>query len=221
MAIPVLILGNSGTGKSASMRNFPAGSVGVFNVQGKPFPFPGGNKLARVDTDDYAKIAAGLKAAQVRSMVVDDAQYLMANQFMRTASQIGYQKFTDMAQNYWNLIQTAISLPNDKIVYFLQHIELDANGNEKAKTIGKMLDEKITVEGMFTIVLKTNMTDGVYSFVTHNTGHDTVKSPMGMFEQDLIPNDLYEVDKIIRNYYGLKPLVDAVNNSKKGEEKKK
>lgn len=221
MAIPVLILGNSGTGKSASMRNFPAGSVGVFNVQGKPFPFPGGNKLGRVDTDDYAKIMAGLKAAQVRSIVVDDAQYLMANQFMRTAAQIGYQKFTNMAQNYWNLIQTAISLPNDKIVYFLQHIELDVNGNEKAKTIGKMLDEKITVEGMFTIVLKTNMTDGVYSFVTHNTGHDTVKSPMGMFEQDLIPNDLYEVDKIIRNYYGLKPLVDAIDNNKKGEEKKK
>lgn len=209
MGVPVLILGNSGTGKSASLRNFPAGSVGVFNVQGKPFPFKGGGKLAKVNTDDYSVITAGLQSAKARSIIIDDAQYLMANQFMRTASVVGYQKFTDMALAYWSLIQAAIKLPEDKIVYLLQHLELDVNGNEKAKTIGKLLDEKITVEGLFTIVLKTAVSDGVYSFVTHNTGHDTVKSPMGMFETDLIPNDLYEVDKVIRAYYGMKPLVEG------------
>lgn len=214
MGVPVLILGNSGTGKSASLRNFPAGSVGVFNVQGKPFPFKDGGKLAKVNTDDYSVITAGLQSAKARSIIIDDAQYLMANQFMRTASVVGYQKFTDMALAYWNLIQAAIKLPEDKIVYLLQHLELDVNGNEKAKTIGKLLDEKITVEGLFTIVLKTAVSDGVYSFVTHNTGHDTVKSPMGMFETDLIPNDLYEVDKVIRAYYGMKPLVEG--GGKKG-----
>ena len=117
----------------------------------------------------------------------------------------GYQKFTDIAQNFWTLVQMVIhELPEDVIVYFLGHIERDANGNEKFKTIGKMLDEKITVEGMFTIVLKTSVQEGQYLFATRNNGSDTVKSPIGLFDESYIDNDLKAVDAAIRDYYNLK-----------------
>ena len=116
---------------------------------------------------------------------------------------IGYQKFTDMALNYFTLIKSAAALPDDKIVYFLGHSETDVNGNEKFKTIGKMLDEKVTLEGLFTIVLKTVVQDGKYQFSTKNSGQDTVKSPMGLFDDALIDNDLAAVDAAIREYYGI------------------
>ena len=115
----------------------------------------------------------------------------------------GYQKFTDMALNYYTLVKAAAALPSDKIVYFMGHSDTDANGNEKFKTIGKMLDEKVTLEGMFTIVLKTVVTDGKYQFSTRNSGQDTVKTPLGMFNDVLIDNDLAMVDKTIREYYGI------------------
>lgn len=202
MGIPVLILGESGSGKSASLRNFTPDQVGIFNVGGKPLPFR--SKLKSVSTDNYATIMNGLKAMKSPSAVIDDAQYLMANEFMRRCKEIGYQKFTDMATSYWQLVQTVVKdLPADRIVYFLSHIERDQNGNEKCKTIGKMLDEKITVEGMFTVVLKTHVQDGRYTFVTQTNGMDTVKSPMGMFDQLEIDNDLSMVDKTIREYYGI------------------
>lgn len=202
MGIPVLILGESGSGKSASLRNFSPDQVGIFNVGSKPLPFR--SKLKFVNTDSYATIMNGLKAMKSPSAVIDDAQYLMANEFMRRCKEIGYQKFTDMATSYWKLVQAVIKeLPRDRIVYFLSHIERDQNGNEKCKTIGKMLDEKITVEGMFTVVLKTHVQDGHYTFVTQTNGQDTVKSPIGMFETLEIDNDLAMVDKTIREYYSI------------------
>lgn len=204
MGLPVLILGESGTGKSASMRNFKKGDVAVINVAGKPLPFK--TKLDSVATDSYNDIKRHFKDLaknKVTRIVVDDAQYLMANEFMRRATERGYDKFTEIAQNFWSLVNAVKDLPNDVVVYFLAHIERDQNGNEKIKTIGKLLDEKITVEGMFTIVLKTNVTDGVYSFLTQNSGHDTVKSPIGMFPSYAIDNDLKYVDEKIRNYYEL------------------
>lgn len=199
MAIPVLILGESGTGKSASLRNFELGDLKVINVANKPLPFK--NKFESISTDDYRKIIAELKLNKKKVTVIDDAQYLMANEFMRRATERGFDKFTEIAQNFWSLVNMVKELPGDQVVYFLAHIERDANGNEKIKTIGKLLDEKITVEGMFTIVLKTNVTDGVYSFITQNSGHDTVKSPIGMFPSIVIDNDLKYVDEKIRNYY--------------------
>lgn len=204
MGLPVLILGESGTGKSASMRNFSEKDVAVINVAGKPLPFK--NKINCETTDDYRKVRNHLKAITeqgCKSIVIDDAQYLMSNEFMRRAMEKGYDKFTEIAQNFWTLVNSIKELPNDVIVYFLAHIERDQNGNEKIKTIGKLLDEKITVEGMFTIVLKTNVMDGVYSFLTQNSGHDTVKSPIGMFPTFAIDNDLKYVDEKIRNYYEL------------------
>lgn len=208
MGIPVMILGESGSGKSASLRNFKPEEVGVFNVGGKPFPFR--SNLKKIDTDDYKTIMGGLAAMKAPAAVIDDAQYLMANEFMRRSKEIGYQKYTEMATSYWNLVQMVIkNLPPDRIVYFLSHVERDQNGNEKCKTIGRMLDEKITVEGMFTVVLKTRVKDGHYAFVTQTNGQDTVKSPMGMFDAVEIDNDLAMVDRIIRDYYGLNKPQEA------------
>lgn len=201
MAIIVMVYGQSGTGKSTSLRNFKSEDVCIVNVSGKPLPFK--NKHKTFNTDDYMAIETAIKKAPAKSIVIDDATYLMTGEYMRTAKVTGYQKFTDLALNYYTLVKTAAALPDDKIVYFMGHSDIDSNGNEKFKTIGKLLDEKITLEGMFTIVLKTVVTDGKYQFSTRNSGQDTVKTPMGMFNEPLIDNDLAAVDKAIRDYYEL------------------
>ena len=203
MAIPVLILGESGTGKSASMRNCTPERFGIINVSRKPLPFRSSFKT--YDTDDYAKIVGALKNGCAPSIVIDDSQYLMVNAFMRRSNEKGYEKYTDIAHAHWNLIDFVIGkMPPEKIVYFMSHVDRDQQGNEKAKTVGRMIDQYITLEGLFTIVLKTRVTDGRYTFQTHNSGFDTVKTPLGMFEQDEIDNDLMAVDDIIREYYDLK-----------------
>jgi hypothetical protein len=135
--------------------------------------------------------------------VIDDATYLMVNEFMRNAKVTGYQKYTDMAYNFNNLIDVAAKLPDDKIVYFIGHSDQMDDGREHFKTIGKMLDNYVTLEGKFAIVLKTVVKDGQYYFSTQNSGQDTVKSPMGMFDAATIPNDLKAVDEAIRAYYGI------------------
>lgn len=204
MAIPVLILGESGTGKSCSMRNFNAGEVAIMNVSKKALPFR--TELKTYDSDDYGKIIGMIKIAVgkgIKSIVIDDSQYLMVNAFMRRSNETGYQKYTDMARTHWDLIEFIKTLSPDVIVYMMSHIDRDQNGNEKAKTVGKMIDQYITLEGEFTIVLKTKAQDGRYFFQTHNGGFDTVKSPFGMFEDDFIDNDLKLVDQTIRTYYNL------------------
>lgn len=201
MGIPVLIIGESGSGKSTSLRNFSKDEIGLINVSGKPLPFR--SDIQPINTDSYNTIVRALTRANKKIYIIDDAQYLMVNEFMRSAKITGYQKFTDIALNFWELVQEAKKMPDDRIIYFLGHVERDNNGNEKFKTIGKMLDEKITVEGMFTIVLKTQVNNGKYQFATQTNGQDTVKSPMGMFEEPAIDNDLKFVDTTIREYYGL------------------
>lgn len=202
MAIPVLILGESGTGKTASLRNCTPARFGIINVSKKPLPFR--STLKPYNTDDYGKIVGALKLAKTPSIVIDDSQYLMVNAFMRRSKETGYQKYTDIANSHWNLIDFIInSVPDNMIVYLMSHIDRDQNGNEKAKTVGKMIDQYITLEGLFTIVLKTHVMDGKYTFLTHNSGFDTVKSPLGMFEADEIDNDLLLVDDAIRSYYNL------------------
>ena len=196
-----MIYGQSGTGKSTSLRNFADDEVAVINVSGKPLPFR--NKLTTYDTDSYTKISSALGKIERKSIVIDDATYLMVNEFMRTAKVAGYQKYTDMAVNFNSLVAQASQLENDKIVYFLGHSDLKDDGTEHFKTIGKMLDNYVTVEGKFTIVLKTVVQDGKYYFSTHNSGQDTVKSPLGMFEDNYVDNDLKAVDTIIREYYGI------------------
>ena len=202
MALPVLILGESGTGKTTSLRNCTPDRFGIINVSKKPLPFR--SALKPYNTDDYGKIIGALKLAKTQSIVIDDSQYLMVNAFMRRSKETGYQKYTDIANAHWNLIDFIInSLPDNMIVYLMSHVDRDQNGNEKAKTVGKMIDQYITLEGLFTIVLKTHVMDGKYTFLTHNSGFDTVKSPLGMFDTDEIDNDLLLVDDTIRGYYNL------------------
>lgn len=201
MGIPVLILGESGAGKSASMRNFDVNEVGIFNVASKPLPFR--KKIPKVDGATYGTIIKTLSAPKLKKYVIDDSQYLLCFEMFRTANETGYQKFTNMALNFYNLIQFIIAkTPPDVIVYFLHHTETTADGKVKAKTIGKMLDEKLTVEGLFSIVLMCQ-TDGVsHKFITQSDGCTTAKSPMEMFDNE-IDNDLKFVDAKIREYYEL------------------
>lgn len=202
MGIPVLILGESGTGKTASLRNCTAERFGLINVGKKPLPFRGG--LKPYNTDDYGKIVGALKTAKVPSAVIDDSQYLMVNAFMRRAFETGYGKYTEIAKSHVDLINFVIdSLPDNMIVYFMSHLERDQQGNERAKTVGKMIDQYVTLEGLFTIVFKTHVANGRYTFITHNSGFDTVKTPIGMFAEDEIDNDLVLVDDTIREFYGL------------------
>lgn len=210
MAVLVMVYGQSGTGKSTSLRNFEPEDVSVINVSGKPMPFR--KKLPVCITNDYRAIMSGLPKIKTPSIVIDDATYLMVGEFMRNAKVTGYQKFTDMALNFNNLLEMARMLPPEKIVYFLGHSDQADDGREHFKTIGKMLDNYVTVEGMFSIVLKTVVKDGQYYFSTQNNGQDTVKSPMDMFDKDLIPNDLKMVDQTIREYYGME--VKADDNSR-------
>lgn len=203
MATAVLILGQSGTGKSYSMKNFNEDEICLISVQKSLLPFR--KKFTEtVVTDKYSEIINAMKATKKKVIVIDDTQYLMCNEFMRRATERGYDKFTEIAQNFWSLVvQEVNNLPSDVIVYLLCHTATDENGVEKMKTIGKLVDEKITPEGLFTIVLKTAVSDGNYAFVTQNNGKDTVKSPEGMFTTYAINNDLKYVDEKIRNYYEL------------------
>ncbi len=200
MGIPVLILGESGSGKSTSMRNFEPDEVGIFNVASKPLPFR--KKMKKVDGASYGIILTALKAPKLKTYVIDDSQYLLCFEMFAKAKETGYNKFTDMALNFYNLIQFIIrQTPPDVIVYFLHHTETDGD-KVRAKTVGKMLNEKLTVEGLFSIVLLCQ-TDGVsHTFVTQSDGSSTAKSPMEMFPLT-IDNDLKLVDGEIRKYYEL------------------
>lgn len=211
MGIPVLILGESGTGKSASMRNMSEDTV-IIQAVSKPLPFkssfkrrtaenPSGNIVATDDWQRIIKTIQGASNAGRKCIVIDDFQYVMANEFMRRTNERGFDKFTEIANHAWQIITVCQSLPDDVHVYFLAHTEAGDAGRVKMKTIGKMLDEKITVEGLFTIVLRTHVDDGRYMFSTQNNGSDTVKSPMGLFAETYIENDLNAVNTAITQYY--------------------
>lgn len=211
MGIPVLIMGESGSGKSASLRNFEPEDVSIFNVAAKPLPFR--KKLPVMATADYETICKSIQKSQKKAFVIDDSQFLMCFESFAKAKETGYGKFTDMALHFYNLVQFVIrGTAPDVIVYFLHHTEVDGNtGKVKAKTLGKMLDSQLTLEGLFAIVLNC-VTDGKnHSFVTQSDGLTTSKSPMEMFDP-VIDNDLKLVDQTIRDYYGL-----SENNNKKGE----
>ena len=201
MGIPVLILGESGSGKSASMRNFDVSEIGIFNVASKPLPFR--KKLNKIDNAGYDTIYKSLSKPKLKTYVIDDSQYLMAFEMFAKVNEIGYGKFTQMAKNFYDLLQFIIrSAPDDVIVYYLHHVDRDDNGKIKAKTSGKMLDNQLTLEGLFGIVLMAKAENGKYTFITQSDGTNTAKSPMEMFEYE-IDNDLQLVDKKIREYYEL------------------
>ena len=201
MGLPVLIVGESGSGKSTSLRNFDPSEIGVFNVASKPLPFR--KKLPVMNGASYESIAKSLSSPKLNKYVIDDSQFLLCFELFRTVNDIGYQKFTNMALNFYNLIQFVIyNTPPNVIVYFLHHAETTADGKVKAKTIGKMLDEKLTVEGLFSIVLFCQYDGITHKFITQSDGKTTAKSPMDMFELEM-DNDLKLVDTKIREYYEL------------------
>jgi hypothetical protein len=201
MGVPVLVLGTSGSGKSTSMRNFDEKEIGIFNVAGKPLPFR--KKLPKLDNASYAAIIKGLTSPKLKVYVIDDSQYLMAFESFDHAKETGYGKFTNMALNFRNLIDFIVrKVPDDVIVYMLHHTELTDDGKIKAKTLGKMLDNQLTVEGLFSIVLLCQVEGSEHYFITNSDGSNPAKSPMDMFELK-IDNDLKYVDTTIREYYGM------------------
>lgn len=218
MAKSVLILGRSGTGKSTSMRNFKDEELAVVNVVGKELPFRS-ELQSVVNTADYDIIKKKILGTTKKSIVIDDAGYLITKQFMDNHSTVGggnavFQLYNDMADKFWMLIDFIKNkLPADKIVYIIMHEDYDERGGVKPKTIGKLLDEKVCIEGLFTIVLRSCINDGQYQFCTKNQGSDATKSPMGMFDEEYIDNDLALIDKRIRDYYNMNKK-EEVNGQK-------
>lgn len=221
MGLPVLIIGKSGSGKSASLRNCVNNdNFNVINVLNKPFPFRGTIKSGT--TDDYQQVMKWLVQFPASSIVIDDAGYLITNMFMNGHANAGsgnavFAFYNKIADHFWNLIEfIKASVPADKIVYIIMHEDTDDFGNIKPKTIGKLLDEKVCVEGMFTIVLRCVTENGKHYFLTQTTESDVAKTPIDMFKDVKIDNDLLLVDKAIREYYN----IPAKKPEVKKEEKK-
>lgn len=205
MAEKILIMGESGTGKSTSIRNCNPLTTAIVNPVGKPLPFKGSKNFTTLNGVTNADKICDFMKEQARAgkkiIVVDDFQYILAIPFMNRIKETGWDKYNDFGSNYFNIIDVCRELPDDVCVYYLTHCETLDNGLTTVKLIGKLLREKITVEGLFTIVLKTGVSEGKYYFFTQNSGKDTVKSPLGMFDAFSIDNDLAYVDAKIRNYY--------------------
>jgi hypothetical protein len=202
MGVPVLVMGESGSGKTFSLRNFQPDEVGIFSVEKGRLPFKGDFKVKKRAT--YKDISSIFKDPKLKRYVIDDAQYLMVNTLFDRAKEVGYAKYTDLAIEFRNLIHGInYSLPDDVIVYILHHTETDSNtGKVKAKTVGKMIDQYLTLEGCFDIVLLAETDGKEHYFVTQSDGNTTAKSPYGMFPLK-IDNDLAAVDKAIREFWGL------------------
>ena len=212
MAIPVFVIGRSGSGKTYSIKNFKADEVGVISVEKGRLPFKTDIKTVKIPKDftvntnaqlnaaKYAWIEMIINKSKAKSIIIDDSQYLLVNELFDRSKEKGYDKFTDIAVNFRNLVHFVNDMPDDdKIVYFLHHSESDTDGREKAKTVGRMLDEKLTLEGCFDIVIYCQD----HKFYTQAEGMSTAKTPEGLFDDVEIPNDLKAVDKAIREYYGL------------------
>ena len=207
MATPVLIIGKSGSGKSTSLRNCVGNDDwNLIRVLNKPLPFKG--KVNGWTTDDYQTVMKALSQSKAKNIVLDDAGYLITNHFMRGHSSAGagngvFTLYNNIGDYFWNLIQFIIKLPEDKIVYVMMHEDKNDFGDIKPKTIGKLIDEKVCLEGMFTIVLRCIEESGKHLFVTQASDGAVSKSPMGMFETLTIDNDLLLVEKAVREYYEL------------------
>ena len=200
-SVPILLIGASGTGKSTSLRNFTRDEVAVVNVLGKPLPFKSDIKAPQCD--DYAKILKAIDDTKKKTVVIDDAGYLITNEFMGKSSIKGFDKYNEMANNVFNLINGIKKLKGGKTVYIIMHEDTNEDGDVKPKTIGKLLDDKVNLQGMFTICIRSMFENGNYIFRLKTNGQDCVKTPFGMFENDEMENDLKAFDKVVREYYDL------------------
>lgn len=206
MAQKILIMGESGTGKSTSLRNLDPEITAVVNPVGKPLPFKSSNgKFTMLNNETKSSNITAWMKGQVKAgkkiLVVDDFQYLLSIPYMNRIHEGGWDKWSDFGDDYFKLIDVCADLPADVRVYYLSHCETLDNGITTIKLIGKLLREKITIEGLFTIVLRTSVIDQKYFFLTQNSGKDTVKSPMGMFSEYAVENDLAYIDDKVCNYY--------------------
>ena len=204
MGVLVMVLGKSGAGKSTSLRNFEADEIGIFNVAGKPLPFR--KRLPKADRCGYRDIAATLAKNDLRAYAVDDSTYLMQFSNFAKAKETGYGKFVDMAVEFERLLEAAIATDENTVVYFLHHPDVDERGSVRPKTIGRMLDEKLCIEGLFPIVINCEVREGKHVFSVEPDERGIAKAPMGMFEKDVFENDLKAVDAAIREYWRLAPL---------------
>lgn len=200
----VLVYGESGVGKSASLRNFEPNEIGIFNVSGKPLPFK--KKLPVIMSSDMRYITAKLMENSMNCYVVDDAGLSMTFYLFDKVNESGYGKFTQVAKQFYDMVHSAVvNTTDDTIIYFLMHEERSEDGVRlKAKTAGKMIDSQISLESLFTVVLYATTDGRKHVFVTQSDGSTTAKSPMEMFDLE-IDNDLKAVDTTIREYYGLAP----------------
>ena len=212
----IMIMGESGTGKSSSIRNLPPEETMIINVLGKPFPFRGGNKMYvplhdkgtkgnYFANDNYDRIIdcvnfINKERPDISNLIIDDFVYLMTTEFMDKALERGFDKFSVMANNAWKLLRVLAGLRNDLFVFVLTHSEVNADGKHKPKTIGKLLDEKICLEGLVTMVLQSVVHEGQFRFLTQNVGNTVAKSPMGLFDTKLIDNDLNFVKNAFKSY---------------------
>jgi hypothetical protein len=212
MSYATLIIGESGTGKTASLRNLDPTKTLLIQPTRKPLPFRSTEWKERIQkgdngnifvSDNPAVIIAAMRRTTAEIIVIDDWQYILANMFMAKRNEKGFDKFTSIGGAGFDICATANQLEPQKRVYILAHSTTDELGNTHVKTLGKLLDDKVVVEGMFTTVLRTCVEQGRYMFRTHNSGSDTCKSPIGMFEDELIENDLALVDSTICDYYGI------------------
>lgn len=217
MSIASMILGQSGTGKTTSLRNLNPEDVLLIQAVKKPLPFrakgwgpctKGTPKGTTIVTDDAMVICGAMQRTAKPIIIIDDFQYILANEFMRRVldqetGNAAFAKYNEIARKAWDILMTAGKLADNTRVYILAHTQVDDNGHVKAKTIGKLLDEKITMEGLLTIVMRTAVVNQTYVFSTQNNGLDTVKTPMGMFDSEHIPNDLAVVDAAICDFYQL------------------
>ena len=203
----VFVYGKSGSGKSRSLINFGEDEIFLVNTIGKRLPFRSKFKY-EIKTDDFGKIINGLRKMPTKTAVIDDSGYLMTNAFMRghSAPKSGsstFDLYNDIADSFWSLITVIKNeLPDDVIVYMIMHEDTTDYGETKLRTIGRLLSEKVCIEGMSTVVLRCVVRDGKHLFLTQSDGSDISKSPEGMFELE-IENDLKFVDDSIRSYWGL------------------
>ena len=215
MSIATLILGTSGSGKSNSLRNLDPSKTMLIQCLNKPLPFKpkGWKKRANLQdsgniiaTDDPALIEKIMRSSPHEVVVIDDYQAVLVNELMSRSTETGFQKFADIGRNAWNIFRAAGDLAAHRRVYILAHTQTDDYGNVRMKTVGRMVDEKIVPESYFTIVLRTHVEGRNYSFSTQSNGSDCCKSPIGMFPDLLIPNDVAEVDRTICDFYAINKL---------------
>lgn len=201
----ILIYGKSGSGKSRSLKNFGEEEIFLVNVIGKELPFR--NRFKYVSTTDSVDtIIAGLQRMPCKTAVIDDAGYLMTSQFMAGHSQpkkgaSSFDLYNDIADSFWRLIRTIKELPEDVNVYVILHEETNDYGDTRLRTIGKLLNDKVCIEGMSAIVLRCVTLGKEHFFRTQTDGSDITKSPEDMFDGEKIENDLKAVDTRIREFY--------------------